>query len=877
MSEDALGHVEEIVAYDPVGRVRFRRDVQGTSYEYTYDKRGRLTEVQEARPRGSVARTAMTYTPRGDVASVTDADGITLRFEYDKAGRLIQVANPSNHRLRFELDAAGNRIGEAAYDSMFLKTQVKRTFDALGRMATETGPDNAVTRYTYDEIGRPTGSTDADGRKATSGYDALGRLRESIRDAGILNALTTTSYDPLDQVSSVTDPKGLTTEYVTTGLGDVGAVDSPDSGENVDEHDVAGLLIRHEGAGGVGSYRVTRDALGRPTFVSYGDPKLDTRFTYDTPDVTCPAGERHGVDRLSAMTQSGSRTIFCYDAPGSIVRKIQSWGGMTKAVAYSYSPAGRLLEVAVDGGARTTYRYDADGSVAGVSVVPQGGVRADVIAYVAYRPFDLIESWRYGNGSELTASRDSRGRITAWGGPDYQMYTLTYTPGGQIASQTARAYAFDYGFDGLGHLKSVAKPSTGSLLRGFEYNTTGDRTSMNEGSVKQNYLYDPASHHLASADGKARRYDAAGNTIGIGDATLAYDAAGRLASVNESGRLLVSYDYDAADQRIMRTEAAGSKVGLVMYDEDGRWLADYDSAGKVTRQAVWMNNYLVGLVDNGKLLYVEPDHLGSPRAVIDPVRKATIWRWQPSDDPSGATVPDNDPDADGALFIFDLRFPGQRYDAATGLYYNYYRDYDAGAGRYIQVDPLGLADGMNPYLYANGSPLMFFDPLGLYGWGDPLPDWVVDFSAGLGDSVSFGATRWLRKKLGSDGVVNVCSSAYTGGEWAGLGVSVGTGLGGGIKAAGAKGLGKEFSHWIPKRMGGPRSTWNGNFVSRETHALSDPYRYRFMSRSWKEKNPMPLKLQQQWTRLPNVYKGTGAGAGYGSASIVSAGDCSCEQ
>jgi hypothetical protein len=28
-----------------------------------------------------------------------------------------------------------------------------------------------------------------------------------------------------------------------------------------------------------------------------------------------------------------------------------------------------------------------------------------------------------------------------------------------------------------------------------------------------------------------------------------------------------------------------------------------------------------------------------------------------------------------------------------------------------------------------------------------------------------------------------------------------------LRAAGANGAGKEFSHWIPNRMGGPRSKW----------------------------------------------------------------------
>jgi RHS repeat-associated protein len=45
--------------------------------------------------------------------------------------------------------------------------------------------------------------------------------------------------------------------------------------------------------------------------------------------------------------------------------------------------------------------------------------------------------------------------------------------------------------------------------------------------------------------------------------------------------------------------------------------------------------------------------------------------------------------------------------------YNYFRDYDPATGRYVQSDPIGLAGGLNPYLYANGNPLRWIDPLGL--------------------------------------------------------------------------------------------------------------------------------------------------------------------
>lgn len=103
-------------------------------------------------------------------------------------------------------------------------------------------------------------------------------------------------------------------------------------------------------------------------------------------------------------------------------------------------------------------------------------------------------------------------------------------------------------------------------------------------------------------------------------------------------------------------------------------------------------------------------YLNTPRRIANQAQQ-TVWKMD-NTEAFGDSTPNENPSNLGT-FTFPLRFPGQYYDQETGLSQNFHREYWAGGGRYTQFDPIGLAGGINGYLYVKGNPLKFIDPEGL--------------------------------------------------------------------------------------------------------------------------------------------------------------------
>jgi RHS repeat-associated protein len=262
-------------------------------------------------------------------------------------------------------------------------------------------------------------------------------------------------------------------------------------------------------------------------------------------------------------------------------------------------------------------------------------------------------------------------------------------------------------------LDRLATATGTGLNETWTYDANGNRQTQG-GATSSTYTVSTASNRLASISGGLTRtyaYAPSGQTTGYGGLTFTYLDSGRLSSVS-NGTTTTTYVLNALGQRVKKS---GTSITLFIYDESGHLLGEYDGSGNLIEETVWMGDVPVAtLRPNGtgvSVYYVHTDHLNTPRRISRPSDNVIVWRWD--SEPFGTASANQDPDGDGIAFVYNPRFPGQYYDAETGLNYNAYRDYDPAVGRYIESDPIGLHGGINTYAYVHSNPPLRIDPLGL--------------------------------------------------------------------------------------------------------------------------------------------------------------------
>ncbi len=401
---------------------------------------------------------------------------------------------------------------------------------------------------------------------------------------------------------------------------------------------------------------------------------------------------------------------------------MQTLNGVASTLRYAYNKSGRLASLTYPDGSVADYVRDTLGRISQIGLTRPGQARQVVVNGVTYAAFGPATGWTYGNGRQLQRPLDLDYRLQAVHDPAAGGLSLAfgYDPVGSITelkNGAGTVVQAKYAYDALGRLTQTQDGATATPIETYGYDATGNRTSLTTAAGTSTYSYPADSHHLVAVGGEARGHDAAGNTTSIGGKAFTYNDANRVNAVKLGGAVAERYGYNHRGERVLRAPEGGD-AQITVYDEAGQWLGNYSAAGQAQQQAIWLDNYPVALINVvaagvPELAYVQPDHLGTPRVVIDAVRDVAIWEWSNKSEVFGDQAPANDPDGDGVAFELALRFPGQQATDASGMFYNYQREYDPVVGRYSQSDPIGLAGGLNSYLYVDAAPIAYSDPLGL--------------------------------------------------------------------------------------------------------------------------------------------------------------------
>jgi RHS repeat-associated protein len=755
---NALGQITTFNTYNAYGQPLTITDPNGVLTTLTYDARQRLTSSQVG-----TEITGYSCWPIGLLKTVTLPDSSTITYTYDAAHRLTKITDSAGNYISYTLDALGNRTADNTYDpTSTLRRTHTRIFNTLNQLYQDinaAGTGAVTTTLGYDAQGNQTSIDAPLSRNTGKSFDALNRLSQITDPNG---GFTLLDYDANDNVASVKDPRNFITSYAHNGFNDLAMIASPDTGTTINTYDSGGNLktsIDSRSAAATYSY----DALNRVTQVAYTDQTIN--FTYD-------AGT-NGVGRLTGASDANHSMSWIYDGLGRVTGKGQTISTVTKSVGYAFTN-GDLTSLLTPSGQTVTYGYT-NHRIASVSV---NGTT--ILSGATYDPFGPANAWTWGNATTVSRTFDEDGNpahiVTAAVTNTYTVDNASRITGVSDSGLASNSWTFGYDL-----LDRVNAGTSTALTRGYTYDANSNRLTTT-GTTASTEPVSAANNQLNATSGgivRSYSYDNAGNALSFTGETFTFNQRGRMSSATNSAGA-TNYLYSALGQLIEKSGSGGTT--LVMYDEAGHLLGEYTSTGALIQETIWMGDIPVAtLQPNGSgisIYYVHTDHLGTPRKITRPSDNGLMWRWDP--DTFGSVNPNTNPSGLGA-FNYNLRFPGQYSMNESGLFYNYFRDYDPTMGRYIESDPIGLKAGINTYAYVSGNPLSNIDPLGLDdsicsfnpvmcnmpapSADASLPDGMVNALAGIGDSALLNIPSYIRNAAGWDKEVDKCSLEYRAGSW----------------------------------------------------------------------------------------------------------------
>uniref|UniRef100_UPI003736AFE2 RHS repeat-associated core domain-containing protein n=1 Tax=Pseudomonas anguilliseptica TaxID=53406 RepID=UPI003736AFE2 len=755
-SYDVLGEVTELTdaqnnrwasQYDAAGNLLSMTTALGHETRYGYDALGQLISEQAAN--GSL--TTYAVNTAGFTVSITDAANARVQFGYDANQRLVTVTDPLGFKREYQYDPRGRMQGEAdeagnltqyQYDKErlsgtdFPSFKARYKYDARDRLTEQAllfegleGEKNQSNQISYFADGLQQTAKDAAGNVTKQRYNALDQLVELEDGAGGVSHF---AYDARGNLAQITDPAGRITRFLHDVLDRrVGEIkvgdDSTASLERRFEYDSLGNLHKVLTPDGrVSLYRYDADnrlvELSHYASAAAADAEYVTQYTYNV------------LDQLLSYEDAGSRAEYGYNELGQLIRTTVTYKSanpvFSKTYLYTYDVNGRTQTYSNPEQQTYTYLYSPHGQLAGVSIPGEGSISQQNFNWL--QPQQTL----FPGGSALKVVydgllRDAQRVLNDPAGNPIQRHAYSYDAVGNITAIETEEGTTRYSYDKRYHLTSADYPAGDSRAdEFFAYDGLGNRLSRASTAEQldiSQWQYN-AHNQLVSHDGIGYRYNGDGHLVEKGALQgenslkqsaeidhwrYQYDSRERLVEVQKNGQALVKYSYNPLGQRISKTLLGSNRTTYYLYSLDGL-VGEYDEQGGLQQEyaydptAAWMSAPLFTRAkrkDTGAwaVSYYGANHMGTPEVAFEKSGEIT---WRGKARAFGETQV--------ALNLIDnpLRFPGQYFDAETGLHYNYFRDYDPSLGRYIQADPLRLGGGANSYGYAYQDPLSLTDPTG---------------------------------------------------------------------------------------------------------------------------------------------------------------------